>query len=56
MAEAAPTHGGRGDGGVNDVTAGTRGAPGGADIVWPAVSGHALESRRFARDNWNYRE
>ena len=23
---------------------------------WPAVSGHALESRRFTRDNWNYRE
>ena len=33
-----------------------RGAPVGADIVWPAVSGHANESRRFTRDNWNYRE
>ena len=51
-----PTRGGRCDGGVNDAAAETRGAPGGADIVWPAVSGHANESRRFTRDNWNYRE
>ena len=51
-----PTHGGRYDGGVNDAAAGARGAPVGADIVWPAVSGHANESRRFTRDNGNYRE
>ena len=31
------------------------GAPGGADRRWPDVSGYAVESRRFTRDNWNYR-
>ena len=50
-----PTRGGRCDGGVNDATTGTRGAPGGADRLWPAVSGNAVESRLFTRDNWNYR-
>ena len=50
-----PARGGRCDGGVNDAAAGTRGAPGGADRLWPAVSGHANESRLFTRDNWNYR-
>ena len=37
------------------ATTGTRGAPVSADRLWPAVSGHANESRRFTRDNWNYR-
>ena len=37
------------------ATTGTRGAPGGADRLWPAVSGNAVESRLFTRDNWNYR-
>ena len=51
-----PTRGGRCDGGVNDAAAGTGGAPGGADIVWPAGSGHPNESRRFTHDNCSYRE
>ena len=37
------------------ATTGIRGAPGGADRRSPDVSGHAVESRRFTRDNWNYR-
>ena len=50
-----PTRGGRCDGGVHDAPAGTRGAPGGADRLWSEMSGNAVESRRFTRDNWNYR-
>ena len=37
------------------ATTGNRGAPGGADRLWPDVSGNAITSRRFTRDNWNYR-
>ena len=29
---------------------------GSIDMLWPEVSGNAIESRVFARDNWNYRE
>ena len=37
-------------------TMGKRGAAVGAEIPWPEVSGKAIESRLFTRDNWNYQE
>ena len=38
------------------ATMGNRGAPGGADRLWPDVSGTAITSRHLTRDNCSYRE
>ena len=37
------------------ATTGKQGASVGADMLWPDASGNATTSRRFTRDNWNYR-
>ena len=47
------------DGGIHGVTGtgtGKRGERADVGVIWPEMGAKTVESRVFARDNWNYRE